>query len=50
MNKQDQILTIQKKFDINSILAIGLFEIADKNNLIEDIAKKLKEKPKPFVK
>ena len=50
MNKQNQILTIQKKFDINSILAIGLFEIADKNNLIEDIAKKLKEKPKPFVK
>lgn len=50
MTTQDRIQEIQQRFDINRIYARWVFERADKRNLIEDSARIIGEKPKPFVK
>ncbi len=48
---QSQIISkIADTFDINTIYARRLFHVANKDNLFDDIAKILEEKPKPFVK
>ncbi len=50
MTAKQAIRTIQKKFDINAIFARRVFSLADKSNLIDDSARIIAEKPKPFVK
>ncbi len=50
MTTQQVIKDIQKNFDINSIFAHRTFLLADKRNLLEDIARIISERPKPFVK
>lgn len=50
MTQSQTISKIADKFDINTIYARRLFHIANKDNLFDDIAKILEEKPKPFVK
>lgn len=50
MTSKEAIREIQNKFDINSIFAYRVYSLADKTNLIEDAAKIISEKPKPFVK
>ncbi len=50
MTQSQTISKIADKFDINTIYARRLFHIANKDNLLDDIAKILEEKPKPFVK
>lgn len=50
MTTQQAIKTIQKTFDINAIFARRVFSLADKTNLLDDSARIIAEKPKPFVK
>ncbi len=50
MTQSQTISKIADTFDINTIYARRLFHIANKDNLFDDIAKILEEKPKPFVK
>lgn len=50
MTTKQAIQNIQKTFDINAIFAHKVFLLADKTNLIEDAARIIAEKPKPFVK
>jgi DNA adenine methylase len=50
MTTLQAIKEIQTKFDINAIFAHRAYLLADKNNLHEDVARIIAEKPKPFVK
>lgn len=50
MTTKQSIQTIQKTFDINAIFARRVFSLADKTNLLNDSARIIAEKPKPFVK
>src|SRR3989339_21589 len=50
MTTKQSIQTIQKTFDINAIFARRVFSLADKTNLLDDSARIIAEKPKPFVK
>lgn len=50
MTTKQAIQNIQKTFDINAIFAHKVFLLADKTNLLEDAARIIAEKPKPFVK
>ena len=50
MTTKEAIREIQIQFDVNSIFASKVFEIADKENLIEDARRIISEKAKPFVK
>jgi len=50
MTQAQAILKICDVFGINSIYAQRVFMLADKDNLIEDAARIIAEKPKPFVK
>lgn len=50
MTTKQAIQDIQKTFDINAIFAHRVFLLADKTNLLEDVARIIAEKPKPFVK
>jgi len=50
MTTSQAILEIQRTFDINAIYAHKVFSLADKENLIEDAARIIAEKPRPFVK
>lgn len=50
MTTKQAIQDIQKTFDINAIFAHKVFLLADKTNLLEDVARIIAEKPKPFVK
>ena len=50
MTTKQAIQTIQKTFDINAIFARRVFFLADKTNLLDDSARIIAEKPKPFVK
>ncbi len=50
MTTKQAIREIQENFDINSIFAHKVFLLADKTNLLEDAARIIAEKPKPFVK
>jgi DNA adenine methylase len=50
MTIKQSIIEIQKAFDINAIYAQRVFSLADKKNLLEDSARIITEKPKPFVK
>ena len=50
MTTKQSIQTIQKTFDINAIFALRVFSLADKTNLLDDSARIIAEKPKPFVK
>ncbi len=50
MTTKQAIQDIQKTFDINAIFAHKVFLLADKTNLLEDAARIIAEKPKPFVK
>lgn len=50
MTQSQTISKIADTFDINTIYARRLFHVANKDNLFDDIAKILEEKPKPFVK
>lgn len=50
MTTQQAVKEIQNKFDINAIFARRAFLLADKTNLLEDVARIIAEKPKPFVK
>lgn len=50
MTTQQKIKEIQNHFDINAIFAHRAFILADKTNLLEDVARIISEKPKPFVK
>ncbi len=50
MTTKQAIKTIQNTFDINAIFARRVFSLADKTNLLDDSARIIAEKPKPFVK
>lgn len=50
MTNGKAILELAKTFDINSIYASRVFQLADKTKLIEDASHIISEKPKPFVK
>lgn len=50
MNTKQGVKSIRKNFDINTIFARKVFLLADKENLLEDVARIIAEKPKPFVK
>ena len=51
MSTQTKTITeIAEKFSINYIYAHKLFYTANKDDLFKDVARLLKEKPKPFVK
>jgi len=50
MTTKQAINEIQKNFDINAIFAHRVYLLADKTNLLEDAARIIAEKPKPFVK
>ena len=50
MTQNQTITKIADKFSINTIYAHRLFHTANREHMYEDIAKLLKEKPKPFVK
>jgi DNA adenine methylase len=50
MSSKQAILEIQKTFNINPIYARNVFEQANKNDLINDVARIINDKPKPFVK
>ena len=49
-SRKQLISDIQTTFDINKIYAQHIFQRVNKNNLIDDAAKIIAEKPKPFVK
>ena len=50
MTEAEGILQLQEFFGINSIYSRVVFSMAKKENLIEDAAKIIGERPKPFVK
>jgi DNA adenine methylase len=50
MSTKEKVLEIQKTFDVNAIYARLVYDLADKTNLLEDVARIITEKPKPFVK
>ncbi len=50
MSNKQFIEKIHKNFDINAIFARRIAGVADKKNFLEDIAKIIADKPKPFVK
>lgn len=50
MKVADHIAVLQDKFDINPIFARKLYHLASKENLLEDVARMIADKPKPFVK
>lgn len=50
MTTKKAIQTIQKTFDVNSIFAYRVFSLADKANLLDDSARIIAGKPKPFIK
>jgi DNA adenine methylase len=50
VTKSQAIKEIQSNFDVNAIFARHVFLYADKKNLLEDVARIIGEKPKPFVK
>jgi len=50
MTTKQAIKKIQKDFDINAIFAHKVYLHANKNNLFEDVARIISEKPKPFIK
>jgi DNA adenine methylase len=50
MALKDAKLQIISIFDVNSIFAKKIVFLADKKNLLEDAAKIISEKPKPFIK
>lgn len=50
MGKRDGVIEIQRKFDVNAIYAQKIYRDADKSNLLEDAARIIADKPKPFVK
>ena len=50
MSLTEGALKLQKFFNINSIYARTVFELANKDNLIEDAERIIAERPKPFVK
>ena len=50
MNVKQSIREIHNNFDINTIFAQKVFLLADKTNLMQDVARIIAEKPKPFVK
>ena len=50
MTTNQTITKIVNTFDINAIYARQLFHVVNKDNLFDDIARILEEKPKPFVK
>lgn len=50
MTEAEGILQLQNFFGINPIYSRTVYDLADKNNLIEDATKIISERPKPFVK
>lgn len=50
MTEAEGILQLQGFFGINPIYSRAVYDWADKDNLIEDAAKIISERPKPFVK
>ncbi len=50
MDTRGGIKEIQKTFDINFIYAKRVFSLANKSDLLNDAARIIDEKPKPFVK
>lgn len=50
MTQNQTITKIANTFDINKIYAQHLFNISNKDNMLDSIARILEEKPKPFVK
>ena len=50
MKIQNTINQIAQTFDINLIYANRVFSLVDKEKIIEDAAKIIAEKPKPFIK
>jgi DNA adenine methylase len=50
MTETEGILQLQTFFGINPIYSRTVYNLADKNNLIEDAIRIIGERPKPFVK
>ena len=50
MTKSEGVLQLQQTFGINPIYSRVIFSMVNKENLIEDAAKIIGERPKPFVK
>jgi DNA adenine methylase len=50
MTTKQAIGELQRNFDINAIYAQRVFILANKQNLLEDSARIISEKPKPFIK
>lgn len=50
MTTAEGILQLQQAFNINPIYSRTVFELADKDNLLEDAEKIIADRPKPFVK
>lgn len=50
MTTKQAVQQIQERFDVNAIFAHRVFLLANKSNLMEDAARIIAEKPKPFVK
>lgn len=50
MTSSQAIKEIQEVFDLNSIYARRVFSLVTTKNYLEEVAKILEEKPKPFVK
>jgi DNA adenine methylase len=50
MTKEQSILELSAKFNINTFYAKKVFSLSDKKNLISDASRIISEKPKPFVK
>jgi DNA adenine methylase len=50
MTETEGILQLQTFFGINPIYSRTVYDLADKNNLLEDAIRIISERPKPFVK
>ncbi len=50
MNKNQTLLEIVNRFEVNAIFAQHILRTGDKKNIFEDVSKIIKNKPKPFVK
>lgn len=50
MKTEHSPAALQEVFDINPIFARKLYHLASKENLLEDVARMIADKPKPFVK
>ena len=50
MTETEGILQLQNFFGINPIYSRTIYNLANKNNLIEDATKIISQKPKPFAK